>query len=147
MDKFLITRATTRVNATTIARVLNAHGESWRAPNSGTDSAKADPSRASSQRSMSRAKRPSRPSLPHHLLSHRSVPFVRTWISPGHPTADGRTFGDRLAGSKLDTAHSVLSAELVPYAYDATFDILPASSTGTYFAAGALIGSALFRPQ
>src|SRR6478736_1529267 len=66
-------------------------------------------------------------------------------ISPGHPTADGRTFGDLLAGSKLDTAHSVLSAELVPYTYDATFDILPASSTGTYFAAGALIGSTLFR--
>jgi hypothetical protein len=67
-------------------------------------------------------------------------------ISPGHPTADGRTFGDLLAGSKLDIAHSVHSAELVPYAYDATFDILPASSTGTYFAAGALIGSTLFRP-
>jgi len=66
-------------------------------------------------------------------------------ISPGHPTADGRTFGDLLVGSKLDTAHSVLSAEIVPYTYDATFDILPASSTGTYFAAGALIGSTLFR--
>ncbi|HET7542418.1 MAG TPA: hypothetical protein VFK05_21260 [Polyangiaceae bacterium] len=66
-------------------------------------------------------------------------------ISPGHPTADGRTFGDLLPGSKLDTAHSVLSAELVPYTYDATFDILPASSTGAYFAAGALIGSTLFR--
>jgi len=66
-------------------------------------------------------------------------------ISPAHPTADGRTFGDLLAGSKLDTAHAVHSAELVPYTYDATFDILPASSTGTYFAAGALIGSTLFR--
>ena len=64
-------------------------------------------------------------------------------ISPGHPTADGRTFGDLLAGSRLDAEHSVLSAELVPYGYAATYDILPASSTGTYYAAGALIGSTL----
>ncbi|HXS29595.1 MAG TPA: Hint domain-containing protein, partial [Steroidobacteraceae bacterium] len=62
-------------------------------------------------------------------------------ISPGHPTADGRTFGDLLAGGQLDAQHALLSAELVPYAYDATFDILPASSTGTYYAAGVLIGS------
>ena len=66
-------------------------------------------------------------------------------ISPGHPTADGRKFGDLLAGGELDAEHLVRSAELVPYAYDATFDILPASSTGTYYAAGALIGSTLFR--
>ena len=66
-------------------------------------------------------------------------------ISPGHPTADGRRFGDLLAGSTLDAEHWVRSAELVPYTYDATFDILPASSTGTYYAAGALIGSTLFQ--
>jgi len=66
-------------------------------------------------------------------------------ISPGHPTADGRTFADLLPGSKLDAAHSVVSAELVPYAYEATFDILPASSTAAYFAAGALVGSTLSR--
>jgi len=65
-------------------------------------------------------------------------------ISPGHPTADGRTFGDLVAGSELDDEHWVQSAELVPFAYDATYDILPASSTGTYYAAGALIGSTLF---
>jgi hypothetical protein len=66
-------------------------------------------------------------------------------ISPGHPTADGRKFGDLFAGTKLDAEHLVRSVELVPYTYDATFDILPASSTGTYYAAGALIGSTLFR--
>ncbi len=66
-------------------------------------------------------------------------------ISPGHPTADGRTFGDLRAGSTLDPEHGVRSAEVVPYSYDATFDILPASSTGTYYAAGALIGSTLFK--
>jgi hypothetical protein len=66
-------------------------------------------------------------------------------ISAGHPTADGRTFGDLLAGGKLDAQHWIRSAELVPYTHDATFDILPASSTGTYYAAGALIGSTLFK--
>ncbi|HEY1534302.1 MAG TPA: Hint domain-containing protein [Polyangiaceae bacterium] len=65
-------------------------------------------------------------------------------ISPGHPTADGRTFGDLVAGGRLDAEHWVQSAELVPYAYDATYDILPASSTGTYYAAGAQIGSTFF---
>jgi hypothetical protein len=35
-------------------------------------------------------------------------------ISPGHPPADGRTFGDLLAGGQLDAEHAVLSAELVP---------------------------------
>jgi Hint domain len=64
-------------------------------------------------------------------------------VSPGHPTADGRTFGELRAGSLLDSQHRVVSAELVPYRYAATYDILPASSTGAYFAAGALIGSTL----
>jgi hypothetical protein len=66
-------------------------------------------------------------------------------ISPGHPTADGRTFGDLGSGTYLDTQHRVRSVTLIPYTHDATFDILPASSSGTYFAAGALIGSTLFR--
>jgi hypothetical protein len=69
-------------------------------------------------------------------------------ISPGHPTADGRTFGDLVAGSLLDEQHEVVSARLVPYTYDATYDILPGSSTGSYFAAGVLAGSTLrFRPM
>lgn len=65
-------------------------------------------------------------------------------ISPGHPTADGRTFGDLAAGSRLDDQHGVVSAAIVPYDHDATYDILPASDTGTYYAAGTLIGSTLF---
>ena len=35
-------------------------------------------------------------------------------ISPGHPTADGRTFGDLLAGDRLDAEHPVLSG-LFPF--------------------------------
>jgi hypothetical protein len=63
-------------------------------------------------------------------------------ISPGHPTADGRTFADLHAGDTLDQV-GVASAELVPYRYGFTYDILPDSSTHAYFAGGALIGSTL----
>lgn len=63
-------------------------------------------------------------------------------VSAGHPTADGRTFdalraGDWLGGQRVE------GVSWEAYAYDATYDILPASDTGTYFAAGALIGSTL----
>ncbi len=64
-------------------------------------------------------------------------------LSPGHPTGDGRTFGDLAAGDSLDADHIITTAELVPYGYERTYDILPASSTGAYFAAGAVIGSTL----
>jgi hypothetical protein len=67
-------------------------------------------------------------------------------VSPGHPTADGRHFADLRAGTPLDDQHIVVGAELVPYRYERTYDILPASSTGVYFAAGALIGSTLAPP-
>jgi hypothetical protein len=64
-------------------------------------------------------------------------------ISPGHPMADGRPLSALLTGGNLDEQHAVLSVELVPYRYARTYDILPSSSTGTYFAAGALLGSTL----
>jgi hypothetical protein len=63
-------------------------------------------------------------------------------ISPGHPTADGRWFGDLRPGDRLDGV-LVVSAELVPYVHAFTYDILPSSDTGTYVAGGALIGSTL----
>jgi hypothetical protein len=66
-------------------------------------------------------------------------------VSAGHPTADGRHFAELVPGTKLDEQHRVVSAELVPYRFERTYDVLPTSSTGTYFAAGALIGSTLFR--
>ena len=60
----------------------------------------------------------------------------------GHPTADGRSFADLRAGAKLDGV-TITSATSIPYAADFTYDILPTSDTGTYFAAGLLIGSTL----
>jgi hypothetical protein len=68
-------------------------------------------------------------------------------ISPGHPTADGRFFAELSGSSWLDPQNRVLSAALVPFTHEATHDILPASDTGTYFAAGAWIGSTLFEAE
>jgi hypothetical protein len=64
-------------------------------------------------------------------------------ISAGHPTADARSFGDLHAGDALGGLHVENVVHAAPYAYSTTHDILPGSSSGTYFAAGALIGSTL----
>jgi len=63
-------------------------------------------------------------------------------ISGVHPTADGRTLGVLRAGDELDGVR-VRDARVIPYRYDATYDILPASDSGAYFAGGILIGSTL----
>jgi hypothetical protein len=65
-------------------------------------------------------------------------------ISAPHPTADGRSFGDLRPGGLLD-GHAIESVDVIRYAHEYTYDILPASDTGTYFAAGMQIGSTLVR--
>ena len=61
--------------------------------------------------------------------------------SPGHPTGDGRRVGELNPGDLLDGSR-VMTAELIPYVGD-TWDLLPASSTGEYWADGVLLGSTL----
>jgi hypothetical protein len=63
-------------------------------------------------------------------------------MSAGHPTADGRTLGDLRSGDGID-GRRVRDVEIVPYAHPYTVDILPASRSGTYVAAGVLVGSTL----
>lgn len=63
-------------------------------------------------------------------------------ISARHPLVDGRHFGDLRVGDLLDHA-TVIHSELVPYAHDFTYDILPASDTGHYVAGGVLIASTM----
>lgn len=63
-------------------------------------------------------------------------------ISGLHPTADGRKFSDLRSGDALGGVR-IRSARVVPYAAAYTYDILPASDSGTYFAGGVLIGSTL----
>ena len=66
-------------------------------------------------------------------------------ITPDHPTADGRTFGDLAAGDRLDGVR-VDAVRIVPYGQPFTHDILPDSDSGSYVAGGVLIGSALTMP-
>ena len=64
------------------------------------------------------------------------------YVSPGHPTADGRHIGDLAAGDMLDGAR-IARADRVAYAGRATYDVLPAGTTGAYWANGVLLGSTL----
>ena len=80
---------------------------------------------------------------------HRVVHLVladgrEVWVSPGHPTADGRRVGDLRPGDEVDGAR-VVSTELEAYRGGTTFDLLPSGATGAYWANGILLGSTLSR--
>ena len=64
------------------------------------------------------------------------------YVSPGHPTVDGRHFGQLKNGDSLDGSRVVL-AKLVPYGQSYTYDLLPAGDTGFYWANGILVASTL----
>ncbi len=61
--------------------------------------------------------------------------------SPGHPTGDGRRVGELNPGDLLDGSR-VATINVLPYSGD-TWDLLPLSSSGTYWADGVLLGSTL----
>ncbi len=82
-------------------------------------------------------------------LTHEVVHLVlsdgrEVFVSPGHPSAEGRFVGDLRTGEAFDGARVVGTAR-VPYKGGATFDLLPAGPTGTYWANGVLLGSTLGR--
>ncbi len=64
--------------------------------------------------------------------------------SPNHPTADNKALGSYKVGDTLDETQ-VTSIEYLPYTEDATYDILPAGSTGLYWADGILLKSTLIK--
>ncbi len=79
--------------------------------------------------------------------THQVVHLVLTdgrelWVSPGHPTSDGRRVGELQAGDRLDGG-VIRSAGLVSYTGYATYDLLPAGDTGFYWANGILLASTL----
>ncbi len=63
-------------------------------------------------------------------------------VSAGHPTADGRTVGDLGVGDAFDGS-TVTSAARIAYTAGHTFDLLPNSASGAYWANGVLLGSTL----
>ncbi len=92
--------------------------------------------------------------VPVRISAHTEAPFDHRVVdlklvdgreliaSPGHAIDDGRELGILKAG---DTIHGVriISATLQKYAEQYTYDILPASDTGMYFANGILLRSTL----
>jgi Hint domain-containing protein len=62
--------------------------------------------------------------------------------SPEHPTATGATLGALVTGDLLDGAR-VIAVRREPFTGAATWDVLPAGPTGTYWADGVLLGSTL----
>lgn len=78
-----------------------------------------------------------------HQIVHLILDDGRlVFVSPGHPTADGRHVGDLAAGDTLDGAR-IVSVDRAAYSGGATYDILPAGATGAYWANGVLLGSTL----
>jgi hypothetical protein len=82
----------------------------------------------------------------HRVVALKLAHGATLAISPRHPTADGRQFGDLAAGDVVDGVR-VLGARLVDYDQPFTYDILPESDSGAYFAHGTLIGSTLAPPR
>jgi hypothetical protein len=62
--------------------------------------------------------------------------------SPGHPTADGKAVADYQAGDMLDGAR-VLKADRFTYESAMTFDFLPDSTSGLYWANKIILKSSL----
>jgi len=83
------------------------------------------------------------PVPPTHQMVHLVLNDDRElFVSPGHPTTDGRTVGDLILDDLYDGA-SVVSIERVSYSDGATYDLLPSGETGFYWANGVLLGSTL----
>jgi hypothetical protein len=78
-----------------------------------------------------------------HQVVHLVLSDKReVWVSPNHPTVSNTPVGSLKVGDLYDGAR-VQSAELIPYWDNKTYDILPNSDTGYYWADGILLGSTL----
>ncbi|MBI3980950.1 hypothetical protein HY345_03040 [Candidatus Microgenomates bacterium] len=64
------------------------------------------------------------------------------YVSPGHPTYNGKTISELKINDKYDKAR-VIYYDTVQYHSDRTYDLLPAGDTGFYWANGILMGSTL----
>jgi hypothetical protein len=78
----------------------------------------------------------------HHVVRVSLNNGTTLEVSEGHPIADGRTFRDLVPGERV-AGLTVTSVQSIPYHHAFTYDILPASHEGTYFAGGLLVGSTL----
>ncbi|MDE1727488.1 MAG: hypothetical protein KGH89_09560, partial [Thaumarchaeota archaeon] len=80
---------------------------------------------------------------PGHIMVHVVLADKRElYVSPNHPTADDRLFGELLIGDDLDGS-KIKSVEQVIYNGTYTYDVLPSGQTGFYWANGILVASTL----
>jgi len=86
---------------------------------------------------VSKTKVDSRHKVMHIILKDKR----EIYVSPGHPTLDGRKVGDITAGDVLDNS-KVVKSKLVLYNQDYTYDLLVEGNNG-YYANGILLGSTL----
>jgi hypothetical protein len=78
-----------------------------------------------------------------HRMVHLTLADGRDLLaSPGHKTGDGRALGSLAVGESLDGS-TIKAWELVPYAGERTYDLLPAGPTGAYWANGVVLSSTL----
>jgi hypothetical protein len=80
--------------------------------------------------------------IDHHVIRLTLADGRSVTASPGHPLADGRTFGDLEIGDLLD-ASSVTGLESIRYEGGETFDLVVSGETGIYLAGGIPLGSTL----
>jgi hypothetical protein len=81
-----------------------------------------------------------------HEMIHLALSDGRElFVAAGHPVADGRLVGSLSNGDSVDGAY-VEKTERVRYRESATYDILPAGNTATYWANGVLLASTLLAP-
>lgn len=78
----------------------------------------------------------------HKVIDLRLADGRELFASASHPTYDGREIKDLKVGDRYDGS-TVVSADLVPYNFTHTYDLLPNTATGDYFADGILVGSTL----
>src|SRR6266705_416351 len=94
--------------------------------------------------------------VPIDMTSRRAVPAATMllavglrdgrslYVSPSHPMASGRLFSALTVGYELDGS-VVASIKAKPYFGGYTYDLLPRSASGEYWANGILVGSTLKR--
>jgi len=78
----------------------------------------------------------------HQMVDLKLADGREVQASPGHPTTDGRLFGQLRAGDAV-AGTTVTAAKLQPYYGSETFDILPSGETGFYIADGVPVASTL----
>lgn len=78
----------------------------------------------------------------HHVIRLTLADGRSVTASPGHPLADGRSFGELRVGDIVDGS-VVAALSSLPYSGGETFDLVASGATGSYFSDGIPLRSTL----